>query len=323
MSFHGYKEFIEEGDTAILYISFNSMQALKVTKEKPNKAGQMIENVVQTSYGALKVADLIGKRFGTKVRLTRGFAFILHPTPQLWTKTLPHRTQILYATDISLIIQQLDLRPGSKVIESGTGSGSLSHSLIRTIAPNGHLYTFDFHQNRVDTAAQEFKDHKIDQYVTSSRRDVCADGFGDELEDQVDAVFLDLPHPWDAVPHAKKCIKKSTGGRICSFSPCVEQVQKAISVMEEQGFQEITTMECLIREFQVRKISLPVFDPDRPVPHFGGKRKAPDDENEDSSENQPDKPAETTFTTGVPLTTMPGHTGYLTFATFPAVVSEK
>lgn len=48
----------------------------------------------------MRVKDLIGKRFGTKVRLSRGYAYALHPTPELWTKTLPHRTQILYATDI-------------------------------------------------------------------------------------------------------------------------------------------------------------------------------------------------------------------------------
>lgn len=393
MSFHGYKEIIEEDDTVILYISFNSMQALKVTKEKKNKNGEMVEHVHQTTYGALKVSDLIGKKFGTKVRLSRGYAFVLYPTPQLWTKTLPHRTQILYATDISLIIQQLDLRPGSVVIESGTGSGSLSHSLIRTVAPTGHLHTFDFHQDRVDVATQEFKDHRVGKYVTAQRRDVCAEGFGQELDGKADAVFLDLPHPWDAVPHAKRSLQKVKGGRLCSFSPCVEQVQRAIAVMEAEGFKEIITVECLIREFQVRKISLPVYEPDRPVPPVpsaavaGVKRKAKDDEdledkkvvekgnltteekeedirddvvgqigstkepsigddtrkaaepvddremttngcstNTDSEKldvkerkkELPQKPEEMTFTTGVPLPTMPGHTGYLTFATLPA-----
>ena len=67
MSFHGYKEVIEEGDTVILYTSFNSMSAVRVVKEKENKKGDLCEHIVQTSYGALKVADLIGKKFGTKV----------------------------------------------------------------------------------------------------------------------------------------------------------------------------------------------------------------------------------------------------------------
>ena len=70
----------------------------------------------------------------------QGYAYVLYPTPELWTKTLPHRTQIIYATDISLVLLQLELKPGSIVIESGTGSGSLSHSFLRTIAPTGNYY---------------------------------------------------------------------------------------------------------------------------------------------------------------------------------------
>lgn len=112
MSFSGYKTFIEEGDTVILYMTFNSMYPLTVTKTRKNRAGESVDHVMQTNYGALRVWDLVGKRFGTKVRLSRGYGYALHPTPELWTKTLPHRTQILYATDISMIIMQLELKPG-------------------------------------------------------------------------------------------------------------------------------------------------------------------------------------------------------------------
>ena len=68
-------------------------------------------------------------------------------------------------------------------------------------------------------ANEEFRIHRIEKFVTAQQRDVCGEGFGSELENKTDAVFLDLPHPWDAIPHAKKVLKRSTGGRLCSFSP--------------------------------------------------------------------------------------------------------
>lgn len=53
----------------------------------------------------------------------KGFIYLLHPTPELWTLSLPHRTQILYVADISFISTYLDMKPGSRVIESGMVKG--------------------------------------------------------------------------------------------------------------------------------------------------------------------------------------------------------
>jgi tRNA (adenine57-N1/adenine58-N1)-methyltransferase len=119
MSFSGYKDVIEEGDTVILYLSASSLHAIRVSNTIPNKHGVTVDNVFQTTYGALKVSSLVGKKFGSKVEMSRGWAYVLHPTPELWTLTLPHRTQIIYTPDISMIIFQLEIKPGSTIIEAG------------------------------------------------------------------------------------------------------------------------------------------------------------------------------------------------------------
>jgi len=90
---------------------------------------------------------------------------------------------------------------------AGTGSASLSHAILRTIVPNGHLHTFDFHEQRVKRAFDEFVGHGFDESaVTASLRDVCTDGF-DVDSATADAVFLDLPSPWQAIPFAAQCLK--------------------------------------------------------------------------------------------------------------------
>lgn len=277
MSFKEYRDIIVDGDTVILYVSYDSMHALEI------QAGK----VHQTKFGAMKHDDVIGKKFGSKIICSKGFIHVLHPTPELWTLTLPHRTQILYSTDIAMVIYQLDLHAGSVIIESGTGSGSVSHAFLRTIAPNGHLHTFDFHEQRVEKVTEEFKKHGLGDLVTAKHRDVCKDGFG--LENVADAVFLDLPSPWTAIPHAKKALK--FGGRICSFSPCIEQVSRACAEMTKLGFTDLVTKECLLRTFTVRDLKMP-------------RMKLTDNEEDDSVQ----------FTSAVAPQMMPGHTGFLTFA---------
>ena len=57
----------------------------------------------QTKYGSVRVMDLVGKKYGSRVSLSKGWGQVLYPTPELWTVTLPHRTQILYTPDISMV----------------------------------------------------------------------------------------------------------------------------------------------------------------------------------------------------------------------------
>lgn len=73
----------------------------------------------------------------------------------------------------------------------------------------------------------------MSEIITVTHADACQDGFGN-LENCVDAVFLDLPSPWLSVPFATKALK--IGRMICSFSPCIEQVQRMAQSLKLHGY---------------------------------------------------------------------------------------
>ena len=246
-TFDSNKKTVSFGDVVILYL--NHLNTIPVTVEK----GQ----VAQTKYGAIKHDNLIGHQFGSKFECSKGWVYILNPTPELWTVSLPHRTQILYATDIAMVLFQLEVKYGSVVCESGTGSGSLSHSFLRAIGSTGKLYTTEFHEERSKKARNEFIAHGYGENVVVHNGDAFEEGFPDCPENSADAVFLDLPQSHLAIDQALKVMKPAYS-RLCSFSPCMEQVQRTCEVLHKKGFSDVITMELVKHTNNVKRINMPI-----------------------------------------------------------------
>ncbi|KAJ9120721.1 hypothetical protein QFC22_002652 [Naganishia vaughanmartiniae] len=250
--FHS-KVHIEEGDIVIVFMTRESLQAITVTK------GQMYHN----KWGKYSHDDMIGRKYGSKMTSPPpqpGYVHLLRPTPELWTLSLPHRTQIVYLPDISFITNELRVRPGSRVIEAGTGSGSMSHSLARTIGfgegsgeewkSGPKLFSFEYHATRYEKALEEFQEHGLSGTIRLRHRNVCKDGFGEEPSD-IDAVFLDLPAPWEAIPHVVQTLRPDLSTRICCYSPCIEQVTRTVAALDQEGFVDIQMFEVLAKPIEV------------------------------------------------------------------------
>lgn len=71
-----------------------------------------------------------------------------------------------------------------------------------------------------------------------------------------------------AVASAAQCLRPD--GVFCSFSPCIEQVQRTCAALEEQGFFAVRTMECLLRRYEVRQEWLAAADDVASVPYQAG-----------------------------------------------------
>ncbi|KAK0615921.1 S-adenosyl-L-methionine-dependent methyltransferase [Bombardia bombarda] len=223
------------------------------------------------------------------VAASSGFIHVLPPTPEIWTTSLPHRTQVVYTPDYSYILHRIRARPGAVVIEAGAGSGSFSHASARAVyngypqpddadkkKKRGRVISFEYHEQRFHKMKQELADHCLDQIVHLTHRDVYKDGFLIEgsRSPEAEAVFLDLPAPWEALPHLSRRkpegytgLSEAAGQRkegegewtsplnprksvyICSFSPCIEQVTKTVSAMRRLGWVDIDMVEIANRKY--------------------------------------------------------------------------
>lgn len=139
-------------------------------------------------------------------------------------------------------------------------------------------------------------------------RDIQGEGFPEEHRAVADAVFLDLPQPWLAVPSVSLMLKQD--GVLCSFSPCIEQVQRACEAMRS-CFTDIRTFEILLRTYEVRDGALKSGTADEeaavgPLPQKRRKFTA-------SGENTGYARSNSSILVR-PCSTAKGHTGYLTFA---------
>jgi len=246
-------EKIEENALVVIFESFDNLDFCYA------ESGEIFNN----RNGHFHHDDFIGKPYGSKIRSRNnqgyGFVYLLKPTPELWARSLKHRTQIVHELDASMIVFYLNLRPNMVVCESGTGSGALSHCIMRTIAPHGKLYTYEFNGMRAETAKKEFAKNRVGHLVEVTHKDVCGKhgpGGFDRPQASVDAIVLDLPEPWVAVPHCAHILKPNA--RLASYSPCVEQSQRTIQQLKKCGFHSIKTMEFRLKEHYVDEVE---YDP--------------------------------------------------------------
>lgn len=248
-----------DGDVVIIQEQYNSLKMLTLS------AGKHLDN----RFGRFSHDEIIGRPLGRRIysRVTTtgrqssaGFVHVLHPTPELWSQAMEHRTQIVYPHDAALISLLLDLRPGSVLVESGTGSGAASTAFARVVAP-GHVYSFDFHRQRADAAKRDFQRLGIHHVITvTGGVDVVKDGFVGVADAIADAVFLDLPVPYEMGPEVFRVLHSN--GTVCLFSPCIEQVQKSCHMLRSSGFHSIRTVTAPVKTYETREMKLqtPGFD---------------------------------------------------------------
>jgi len=154
---------------------------------------------------------------------------------------------MLTSKDIAMIIHLCGVRSGSKLVEGGAGSGALSIALLATIGAEGHLTTYELREDFASIARRNVESASLSEGWTLKMGNVC-----EKIEEQnVDAVILDIPNPWECVAAAKAALKN--GGTFCAFIPNVNQVVDTVHSLRDESFSEVRAIETLQRELLVHE----------------------------------------------------------------------
>jgi tRNA (adenine57-N1/adenine58-N1)-methyltransferase len=220
------------------------------------------DGVLHTHRGVVQHNDLIGKPWGTKTTSHTGNPFfLLQPSLADLIRGIPRSTQIMYPKDIGFILLTLGVGPGTKVLEAGTGSGGLTTALTYSVGNDGHVFSYDKREEQQKTAIKNIEKFGLAKRVTFKIRDI-ADGF-DEVG--VDALFLDVPNPYDYLVQVKNALKP--GGFFGTILPTTNQVIRLLPELRRNYFSFIEVVETSIRYYKPESER---FRPvDRMVAHTG------------------------------------------------------
>lgn len=190
--------------------------------------------------------ELIGIDEGSTVSSSRNQHFVVvRPTLSEFVLKMPRGAQVIYPKDLGPILMLADIGPGVRVLESGVGSGALSMAMLRCGADIVGYEIRDDFANRARSNVERFLGtDALDRYRVELRD--CYEGIDEE---DVDRVVLDLPEPWQVVPHAASALRP--GGLLLAYTPSVMQVSQLRTSLERNGFFACETLEVLNRGWYV------------------------------------------------------------------------
>ncbi len=204
---------------------------------------------LSSDYGSIEVRDIIDKPFGYAGKTHLGHSFYcLKPSVSDLMMKLRRKTTIVYPKDLGYLLLATAIQPGSRVIEIGTGSGAMTMVLSRLVAPSGKVFSYDRRSEFIENARLNLERSKAAACVEFRAMDIGREGF---VDDNIDAVFVDVPEPWEVVVHAASALKG--GHHFVSWSPNVEQIKRTVDALSHHSFIRIRVNEILERELLVRE----------------------------------------------------------------------
>lgn len=216
----------------------------------PNKGASFLIRVTPgnsqgTHFGQIKHDELIGREYGEGIYTPKGDVFyITRPSLASYTRRIKRQTQIIFPKDAGLILQNLNIFPGCTIIECGTGSGSLCCSFAHFVGDRGKVCTYDRREDFSALARKNAVKWGVDHRIEFNVRPL-SDGF---KERNADAVFLDIPEPWEYIDKAYEAL--APGNHLGILVPTTNQISETLRALRECNFIDVQVVELMLRYYK-------------------------------------------------------------------------
>ena len=190
--------------------------------------------------------ELIGGPAGISLKSTGGATYlVVRPTLSDFVLKMPRGAQVIYPKDIGPIMMLADVFPGARVFESGLGSGALSTALLRAGAEIvGYELREDFAARAQKNVATFLGDAALERYHVELR-----DAYEGVDAIDVDRAILDLPEPWQVIPHLTPALRP--GGVLVAYTPSIIQATRVRETLERGPYALAATVEVLHRGWHI------------------------------------------------------------------------
>ena len=218
--------------------------------------------VMHTNEGLLHLDEVRAAGWGQQVMTHKGYPFtVMRPTLYDLVKSVKRRTQIIYPKEIGYIVMKLGIGPGCRIIEAGCGSGGLTTALSWLVGDTGKVYTYERREEFYKLCRENLERIGLHTRVEQFHHDI-AEGF---LQNDADALFLDVRTPCDYVQHIPKAV--IPGAPIGFLLPTTNQVSELLTALQSGPFCQIEVLEILLRRY--KPVPERLRPDDRMVAHTG------------------------------------------------------
>lgn len=214
-----------------------------------------VDGVFHSHHGPLSHNQIIGAQEASVVTSDKRRNFRAYrPTLADYVLKMPRGAQVIYPKDVGPIIVHADIFPGSRVLEAGTGSGSLTLALMRAAGSKGTVFTFERREEFRQTALSNIERFAGGDSGYATLESKLGDIYDDVIEIAVDRVVLDVTEPWLALPNVMRCLEP--GGIFLAYMPTVTQVARLAEALDSPQWGLIKTFETMHRGWNVEGLSV-------------------------------------------------------------------